>query len=406
MPSFRYQVRQTGGNIATGTLQADNLFLATEQARQMGGQVLDMVQVGTDQESKPGALKAMLGSGVSGKDLYAFTNQLAVMAKAGISLTAALEGIADQTTNPRLRQIIQTMKRDVEAGRQFSETLQRFPNVFSPLYVNMVRASELAGSFGHMLTRIAEYLSQQIETRRQVKGAMVYPIIIVVLAIVTTIFMLTFVLPRFAVLFEGKEAILPLPTKILMGMSDSLVHFWYLYIVGAGALAGGAIAFLRTDVGHTWWDGAKLKIPVLKGLCHAIYLQRGLRTMGELVNAGVPMLDTIGITADVTGNIHYARVWRRVHAGVRKGQRISPVLMRSALFPNSVAQMIAAGEETGSLGEIMNDVSEFYEQQLKATTKTVTAAIEPIMIILMGGIVAFIAASILLPIFKMSQLVG
>jgi type IV pilus assembly protein PilC len=301
--------------------------------------------------------------------------------------------------------VIDMMKRDVEGGHQFSEALQRYPKVFSLLYVNLIRASELSGSFAHMLARVGQYLTQQAETRRQVLGAMIYTIIIVCMAITTTIFMLTFVLPRFMVLFQGKEEILPLPTKILMAMSASLCNFWYVYILGAIFSGVAGWYFLHTDTGRTWWDGMKLKVPILKSLCHALYLSRGLRTMGELVNAGVPMLDTIAITAEVSGNVHYERVWSRVHAAVRKGQRIAPTLARSPLIPNSVAQMIAAGEETGSLGEIMADVSEFYEGQLKATIKAVTAAIEPLMIIVMGGIVAFIAASILLPIFKMSQLV-
>jgi len=149
----------------------------------------------------------------------------------------------------------------------------------------------------------------------------------------------------------------------------------------------------------------KLKVPLIRKLCHALYLSRGLRTMGELVNAGVPMLDTIAITAEVTGNVHYAKIWHRVHASVRKGQRLAPMLAKSPLIPSSVAQMIAAGEETGTLADILNDISEFYDDQLKATIKAVTSAIEPLMIVIMGSIVGFIAASILLPIFKMSQLV-
>ena len=169
------------------------------------------------------------------------------MAKAGIGLTVALDSIGEQITTPRMRTICTMLKRDVEGGRQFSEALQRFPRVFSPLYINMVRASEMAGSFGHMLERITDYLSQQMETKRQVTGAMVYPIIIVILALLTTVFMLTFVLPRFMVLFAGKEEILPLPTKMLMAMSASLCHYWFVYLVVAAASITGTILFIRTD---------------------------------------------------------------------------------------------------------------------------------------------------------------
>ncbi len=408
MPTFQYQLKRPGGQVVSGTLRAETLVAATQQVRGMGGVILDVFRVG-DEEARGQAsgrgLNLRFGQRVGSKDILSFTNQLAVMAKAGIGLTSALEGIGDQTTNPKMQAVVNTLKRDVEAGRQFSESLQRFPKVFSLLYVNMVKASELSGSFAHMLERISTYLAQQVETRRQVVGAMIYPIIIVCMAVLTTIFMLTFVLPRFMVLFQGKEHILPLPTKMLMAMSASLCNWWFLYLIGGAGVGVGGYFLVRTDGGRTWWDGMKLKLPLLSSLCHALYLSRSLRTMGELVSAGVPMLDTIAITADVSGNIHYKRVWNRVHGAVRKGQRIAPTLAQSQLIPNSVAQMIAAGEETGSLSEILNDVSEFYEKALKSTIKSVTAAIEPLMIIVMGGIVAFIAASILLPIFKMSQLV-
>lgn len=406
MHTYRYQMKRPNGQVMVGVLQADSQVLAMQRVRELGGTVLDLTRLTEDENAKPGLMARLgLGQGVSSKDLLAFTSQLAVMAKAGIGLTTALESIGEQIKSPRMALIVRTLKRDVEAGRQFSEALQRFPKVFSLLYMNMVRASELSGSFGHMLDRIGEYLNQQVETKRQVTGAMIYPLIIVVMAITTTVFMLVFVLPRFMLLFKGKESILPMPTKILMAMSYSMSTYWYLYLVVGAASVIGFLYFIRTETGKIWWDTAKLKIPLLKSLCHALYLSRGLRTMGELVNAGVPMLDTIGITAEVSGNIHYSRVWQRVHLAVRKGQRIAPTLAKSHYIPSSVAQMIAAGEETGTLAEILNDISEFYDRQLKATIKAVTSAIEPLMIVLMGGVVAFIAAAILLPIFKMSQLV-
>ena len=408
MNAYKYQIKRTGGQMMVGVLKAESQMIATQEARALGGTLVELVRL-SEQDAQADGLMARLnglfGNGVNSKELLAFSSQLAVMAKAGIGLTTALDSIGEQITTKGMGNVVRTLKSDVEAGRQFSEALQRFPKVFSILYVNMVRASELTGSFGHMLERITEYLTQQAETKRQVIGAMVYPLIIVSMAITTTIFMLVFVLPRFMVLFKGREDILPLPTKILMAASASLTGFWYLYLLVAIGSAVGAYYFVRTEYGRTWWDMAKLKIPILRNLCHALYLSRGLRTMGELVNAGVPMLDTIAITAEVSGNVHYARIWQRVHLSIRKGQRIAPTLSRSAFIPQSVAQMISAGEETGTLAEILKDVSEFYDKQLKATIKTVTGAIEPLMIILMGGVVAFIAAAILLPIFKMSQLV-
>ena len=406
MNMYHYQLKQTNGQILVGSLKAETQVLAAQQLRDLGGTLIELSRANEIVNARKGLLARLgIGQGVATKELLSFTSQLAVMSKAGIGLTTALGGIEEQIKAPRMAEVVRTLKRDVEAGRQFSEALQRFPKVFSPLYINMVKASELSGSFGHMLERIGQYLNQELETRRQVTGAMVYPIIIVTMAIMTTIFMLTFVLPRFMILFKGKEDILPLPTKMLLAMSNSMCNYWYVYLVTAVGGVAGVIYSFRTNKGRLWWDMAKLKLPILSKLCHALYLSRGLRTMGELVNAGVPVLETIAITAEVSGNVHYARVWQRVHLAVRKGQRMAPTLAQSPLIPTSVAQMISAGEETGALGAILTDVSDFYDKQLKATIKAVTSAIEPLMICLMGGIVAFIAASILLPIFKMSQLV-
>ena len=246
MNLYRYQLKRSNGQVMVGTLKAASLPLATQQARLMGGSILELVRA-NDDAPRQGLLG--WGQGVSSKDLLTFTSQLAVMSKAGIGLTAALAGIGEQTQAPRMAHVIRTLKRDVEAGRQFSEALQRFPKVFSPLYVNMVRASELSGSFGHMLNRIGDYLNQQLETRRQVVGAMVYPAVIVTLATITTIFMLTFVLPKFMVIFQGKEDILPLPTRMLMAWSHSMVTYWYLYIVVVTGAVGGFLYFIRTEGG-------------------------------------------------------------------------------------------------------------------------------------------------------------
>jgi type IV pilus assembly protein PilC len=293
----------------------------------------------------------------------------------------------------------------VEAGKPFSEALMRYPKIFSPLYINMVKASELSGGFSKMLDRIAAYLSQQIETASMVKGAMIYPGIIGAMAISTTVFLLVFVLPRFMVIFQGKEAALPAPTKMLLAMSAFMINYWYILIAAVGAGIWGFILMLRTDWGRLWWDKTKLSVPLFKKLFRALYISRSLHTMGQLINAGVPMLDTIAITAEISGNSLYKRMWRGVYTAVKQGKKVSFPLTRSALLPRSVVQMISAGEESGKLGEVLDEVSEFYARELRAVIKGVTAMIEPLMIVAMGSIVGFIAMSIILPIFKLSSLV-
>jgi type IV pilus assembly protein PilC len=276
--------------------------------------------------------------------------------------------------------------------------------VFDSLYVNMVRASEMSGNFGHMLERIALYLRQQMETRSMVRGAMIYPIIIGVMAISTTIFLLTFVLPKFSGIFEGKEAIMPKPTVILLALSAFLRNFWYVVVAFVGAGVGGFLYLIRTPGGRVWWDGVKLKLPLLKRMFRALYITRSLQTMGEMVNAGVPMLETLQITGEVSGNTLFKRMWQAVHQGVKEGQKIVSPLSQHGLLPRNVIQMISAGEESGKLGEVLNDVADHYSKELRNIIKGVTAMIEPLMIVAMGVIVGFIAMSIILPIFKLSQI--
>ena len=405
MPSYRYQVRQASGGVSSGVLAAGSLAEASGMLRGQG-QVMDISPAGTDAMSFLNKLrKFSIDAGPGLKDVLNFTSQLSVMIKAGISIRAAVEGIGDQIENPKFKKMVWQIRQDVEAGKPFSDALARYPKCFSPLYVNMVRASEMSGNFGRMLERIAGYLRQQVETKAMVRGAMVYPVIIGVMAVVTTIFLLTFVLPKFTTLFAGKESILPAPTKVLLAISDFLRH--YYYVVAGGALVGavGVVFFIRTPSGQRCWDQAKLRIPVLKNMFRALYITRGLQTMGEMVNAGVPMLETIQITGQVTGNCLYKEMWTDVYESVKAGKKICAPLAKYTLLPRNVVQMISAGEESGKLSEVLADVSEFYCVELRNTIKAATAMIEPIMIVVMGFVVGFIAMSVILPIFKMSQLV-
>ena len=236
-------------------------------------------------------------------------------------------------------------------------------------------------------------------------GAMVYPIIIATMAISTTVFLLTFVLPKFTTLFAGKEDLLPMPTTLLLAVSAFLRGYWYVVIAMVCALVGAGWYFIHTPFGCKWWDMTKLRLPLLKRVFRALYITRGLQTMGEMVNAGVPMLETLKITADVSGNTFYRQMWMAVHHAVKGGNQIAGPLSRHGLLPVNVVQMVSAGEESGKLAEVLTDIAKYYAQELKNVIKAVTAMIEPLMIVLMGVLVGFIAMSIILPIFKMSQLV-
>lgn len=403
MPTYRYETKSASGQVQSGVISAQSLAAASQTIRSRGEYIMALAPADEGQKRQSLEMTLTLGPGL--KDVASFTSQLAVMIRAGISLRTAIESISEQTPNAKFREMLVQMKKDIESGHQFSEALQRYPKVFSPLYMNMVKASELSGGFSLMLDRIAGYLDQQIETRNQVRGAMIYPGIIAFMAISVTIFLLTFVLPKFTMIFAGHESQLPLPTKMLMAMSDFMINFWYIVVLGVAAAVWAFAIGLKTDIGRLWWDQAMLSVPIFRKLFRALYISRSLHTMGQLINAGVPMLDTLAITADISGNIFYKRMWRAVYGAVKQGKKISMPLQRSPLLPRAVVQMIAAGEESGKLGEVLDEVSEFYSRELRNVIKTVTAMIEPMMIVLMGGLVGFIAMSMILPIFKMSQLV-
>lgn len=344
--------------------------------------------------------------GPSRKDILNFTSQLAVMVKAGISLQDSLESIGSQLKKKKFQQIVIDLKNRLESGQSFSQALSEHQDVFSNLYINMVAAAEISGSLSSMLQQLAEYLDQEADTRSQVIGAMVYPIIIAVMAISVTVFLLTFVLPRFLTVFEGKEHLLPAPTKIIMATSIFVRGYWYILLPAIGAGFVAFLYFIKTPVGRLWWDQTKLRIPLLKTLCRSLYITRSLHTMGVLMNAGVPVLDTISITSQISGNVLYEKMWRGVHESVRQGNKIASSLANYELMPSNVIQMIQSGEDSGSLSDVLRDVSNFYARELKTVIKTVTSMIEPIMIVLMGVLVGFIAMSIILPIFKMSSLVS
>ncbi|MCP4379306.1 MAG: type II secretion system F family protein [bacterium] len=353
--------------------------------------------------SKINSLRVELGPSL--KDIQAFTTQLAVMLKAGINIRDAIDAIADQVPNLRFQSILKEVRKDVESGLPLSDALAKHPKVFSQLYVNMVHASEMSGSLSKMLGRISEHLTNQIETRSMVRGAMIYPTILGVMAIVTTVFLLVFVLPQFTKLFAGKEALLPKPTIMLMAMSEFMRTRWYVIVGILTLLIGALVAVLQTERGRVGLDRFKLHVPIMKRMFRALYISRSVHTMGELLSAGVDMLGTLEITAAVSGNAVYKNMWLSVRDSVQQGDRLSTTLDEIGILPKNVIQMISAGEESGKLGDVLTEVADYYQQQLRGTIKAVTGMIEPIMIILMGFVVGFIAMSIILPIFKMSSLV-
>lgn len=404
MPKYKYEIQASDQDVSSGVVEANSLMEASDWVRARGGYLLNIVAL-PDSDGILTQLKNLRLDPKPGlKDLLSFTKQLSVMIKAGISIRDAVEGIAEQVENLRFKKVLEEIKDDVESGVPFSAALAKHPKLFSSLYINMVRASEMSGTFSHMLNRISAYLTQQSETRRMVIGAMIYPAVLFVMSVVAVTFLLTWVLPRFLTFFAGKEHLLPKPTLFVMAISDFLRNEWYFLIAGIILAVGGFMFAVRTEKGKWFWDAIKLRIPIFKRMFRALYITRSLQTMGELLTAGVPILETLAITADVSGNLKYENMWKEVRDSVQQGNQIIQPLRAQSLLPPGVVQMIGAGENSGNLGPVLQDISDFYQKELKETIKAVTSLIEPVMIVFMGVVIGAIAMSIMLPAIKISSI--
>ena len=408
MPTYRYELQQESGDLLVGQLAAQSASGAALALKPRGGRIVRLIPLNNVELSvwRKVWIGLNAGNGPSKKDILDFTTQLAVMVRAGISLRVAIGGICEHVENDKFKSILRSIIEDIEAGCTFSDAISKYPKLFSPLYVNMVKASELSGSFGHMLDRIAKIITRQIETKKMIVGASIYPAVIGGLATVVTIFLLTFVLPRFAGVFAGKESILPWPTIFLMALSAWMVLYWWTVPIGIVVLFILVMLGSRTARGGILIDTLKLRFPVVRKMLRALYIMRSLQTLGELVNAGVTMLSALEVTGNIAGNRKYHALWGEVGNGVKDGRRIHEILNTTPLLPKPVTQMISAGEESGKLGDVLEEISEYYDRVLRDAVKTFTSLLEPTMIVLMGGVVGFIAMAIILPIFKMSAVVS
>lgn len=340
---------------------------------------------------------------VKKSEIVYVTSQLGIMVETGITLSAALDGIGEQEENPTLRSVLNELKGRVEGGDAFSSALASHPKHFDKTYVALIRASEQTGTMGEMLEQIADYMRTQMETRAKVRAALTYPAVMALLAVGVTIFLLTFVLPKFAPLFNRKGVELPLPTIVMMTVSNALITYWYAWLIAGIALIVGFLFGRRTEPGRQIIDWIKINLPIMGPMFRKVTISRGVRTLGTMVGCGVSMLDAIRLTSEVSGNYYYERSWQHVLDEITGGNRIADALQGDKLFPPTLTQMIGSGEETGRLDDVLKKVSKHYDQEVETSLKTVTSLIEPLMITVMGVVVGGIAMGLLLPIFQLSR---
>ncbi|MEM1211489.1 MAG: type II secretion system F family protein [Planctomycetota bacterium] len=421
MPAFAYKARTASGSLDSGVLQADNLDAATAMLRTAGKFVIELSPQGKNGKAgRPAKPAAKLSAGAPAKarsttgkrkkikraEVITFAHQLAVMIDTGVPLGDALDCIGEQTDNLNMADVIAAVTQTVQSGNELSVALEEHPKVFPPIMASLVKASEASGTLGTMLDRVSQYLGKEQATAKKIKSALTYPAVMLGLVVVITLGLMIFVLPRFETIYAGKGAALPAPTRMLLATSGQITGFWYAYAGGAAALIVGLAVFLRTPTGRNTLDQAKLSTPVVGPLFERLYLTRACRTLGTMIDAGVPILDMVAIVRDVTNNVQYDALWDEVDQQLRAGDPLSAGLKDSPLIPGSVSQMIVSGEKSGRLGSVMSKVADYTEAEFDDRVKAATQLIEPAMIVTMGAIIGFVAIALLLPIFSVGSAVS
>jgi type IV pilus assembly protein PilC len=395
MPIYTYSARPaTGGEMQTGQLE---LASKDEVMAHLTRQRLIPVSV----REKPKDIKITFGTGVGTRDIVIFTRQFATMINSGLPLVQSLDILAEQTENDALRKTISEVLYDVESGHTLADAMGKHKKIFSELYVNMVAAGEAGGILDTILLRLATFLEKNDALLRKIKGAMIYPAVIFTVAGGAIAILLAFVIPTFQTMFESAGIPLPLPTRIVIWMSQFLQDYWWA--VGAGIILGiaGIRAYYKTPAGNLMIDRLMLNIPILGDLQRKAAVSRFTRTLGTLVSSGVTILEGLEITAKTAGNrvIHDAVMGSR--ASIAGGETIAGPLKESGVFPPMVVQMINVGEQTGGLDEMLSKIADFYDEEVDAAVEALLAAMEPIMIVVLGVIVGGMIVAMYLPIYDM-----
>ena len=405
---FTYRARRSeGGDMVRGVVEAVDHASAVRELRRQGLAILS-VELGdlgsaVGQETDPVRLRKRLSRAMGKDDVVSFCQQLAVMLRTGVPLAESLETFADQASKKDVAEFVRLIKADVCEGEDFSAVLAKYPQVFPTILVSLMRAAEASGKLDEMLTRVAKDLSKARKTAKQIKGAMMYPAIMMVVAVLAVTVIMVFVLPKFAPLFKAQGDRLPAPTKALVWLSGFLRTGWMIYVPAILAIVGGTWWYVRTETGRIMMDTLKLRMPVLGHMFRCLYLVRFSSTMATLLAAGVSLVDVVRICRDVTGNVHYTKLWETLEDRISKGQEIAPTFREFDFVPRNVVAMIASGEKSGRLSEVLEHAATAAEDDLDIAVKSTTSLVEPIMIVGMGAVVGGIASAMLLPIFNMSK---
>jgi type IV pilus assembly protein PilC len=402
--TFQYTVRDRAGKLVKGTITAENQTMVMQRLKAGGYAPISVTQTNAGMKKElsiPG-----FGKKVKLKDLSIMSRQFATMVNSGLSLLRTLTILAEQTQNSELARVLGVVRNEVETGAALSAALAKHPRVFPPIMINMVRAGEVGGFLDSVMLQLATNFESEVKLRGKVKSAMTYPVVVLCISVVAVIGMLLFIVPVFKKLFIQLGGKLPLPTQILVDISGVMQILVPALIISAIVFIVLWNRFKHTVQVRNVIDPLKLKAPVFGKLFQQIAISRFTRNLGTMMHSGVPILQSLDIVADTTGNIVVGRVVRDVQDSVRTGEALTAPLSKHSVIPPMVVQMMTVGEETGALDTMLHKISEFYDQEVEATTESLTAMIEPLMIAFLGGIIGSMIVALYMPIFKIFTLIS
>ena len=400
--TFQYSVRDRAGKLINGKLEGESQAAVVAKLKVMGFAPISIT------EHKSGGLNRELSFGtkkVTLKDIAVMSRQFATMINAGLSLLRSLSILSEQTESKELRRILAEVAKELETGQSLSSSLAKHPAVFPPLFVNMIKAGEVGGFLDSVLLQLAANYEAEVKLRGKIKSAMTYPAVVFVIAILAVVGMLLFIVPIFATLFDDLGGTLPAPTRVLVFLSAALKFVAPFLVVAAviGVVAWSKVK--RNQRVRSVVDPLKLKLPVFGNLVRKIALSRFARNLGTMLQSGVPILQSLDIVGQTTGNIVLERAIADVQESVRRGESLAQPLTKHAVFPAMVVQMMAVGEDTGALDAMLHKISDFYDQEVEATTEALTSLIEPLMIAVLGAIIGSMIIALYMPIFSIFALI-
>jgi type IV pilus assembly protein PilC len=402
--TFSYKVRDRTGKLVEGQLEAENAQLVVSKLRSMGYVPIEIEQQGKQRLSADLKIPG-LSNRVKLKDVAVFSRQFSTMINSGLSMLRSLYILAEQTESKPLAETVSQVRMDVERGSSLSAALAKHPKAFNRLYVSMVRAGEAGGVLDSVLARLATTIEKQVELRRKVKSAMTYPAVVSCLVLLMVTAMLLFVIPMFQNIFKELGGTLPVPTQILIKISSIVREWWYVVFLGEIAFVWGFRRWINSEEGRKRWDKIKLRMPVFGGLVRKTALARFGRTLSALVRSGVPILESLDIVCETAGNWVVADAVRDTAQHVKRGEPLSRQLEQHPVFPPMVVQMMAVGEETGALDEMLDKIADFYDQEVEATVNAMTSLIEPLLIVVMGVCIGGMIIALYLPMFDVINLI-